>query len=227
MKTLSILVPLYNEEKTVVTLLKKVIDTRIPRWQKEVIVVDDGSTDGSFNIVKERFGSVVRLVHQHHRGRGRALIHGLSRATGDTVIFQDADLEYDPSDWSGLLEAMGNSKKVVYGSRVIYQKKGYFFYVVGARCLTKFVNLLFGSKLTDIYTGYKLFSVDTLKSLNLESDGFGLEPEITCKLLKKGIPIVEVPIRYAPRSFQEGKKITAWDGIKAFFTILKYRLVSE
>jgi len=177
--------------------------------------------------VRRLQNSKFQVYRQKHQGRGQALITGILKSTGDAIIFQDADLEYDPSDWPKLLKKLEEpNTDVVYGSRTLNPKrKGYSHYVLGARLLTNLINLLYKSKLSDLYTGYKLFRYKILKSLTLTSSGFEFEVEITSKLLKRGVKIEEVPIAYYPRRFSEGKKITMWDGIKGFWCIIKYKFL--
>ncbi|MBU2564430.1 glycosyltransferase family 2 protein [Patescibacteria group bacterium] len=216
---LSIIIPVFNEEKTLERAIKKVFKASILDFEKEIIVVDDKSTDKSLEILKKIKG-IKLLEHKKNFGKGKAIQTALKCVTGDYILIQDADLEYDPNDYSILLKDLNG---VVYGSRNINpENRGYFIFVLGVRFLTSFINLIFNKKLTDSYTCYKLFPVDVLKSLNLKSSGFEIEAEITVKLLKKKINIKEVPIHYYPRKFKQGKKIKIKDGLKGFFTILKY-----
>jgi glycosyltransferase involved in cell wall biosynthesis len=155
-----------------------------------------------------------------------AIQTGLKAVSGQAVIIQDADLEYSPADWPRLLKELKSDPGAVYGSRNINPKKrGYFHYVLGVWLLTKLNNLLFGSRLTDTYTCYKLFPVQVIKSIPLTSHGFEIEAEITAKILKKGLTIKEVPINYSPRKFSQGKKIRFWDGLLGLWTIIKNWLV--
>ena len=216
---LSIIVPFYNEEKTLAIVLQKLKKLRLKNWQKEIIAVDDGSGDNSLSLTKKFDIKVLR--HRNNLGKGAAVRNGLKIATGDYVLIQDSDLEYNPEDIPKILEKLRGKTKVIYGSRNLKPKnRGYFLYVWGDGLLTSLVNLLFGSDLTDLYTGYKLIKTDLIKSLDLKSDGFDFEAEVTTKILKKGIRIVEVPISYSPRTFSEGKKIKFLDAVKGFWSII-------
>jgi len=222
---LSILVPLYNEAGTVIPILEKVLAVDIP---KEVIVVDDGSSDGSARLVAEfaRRHPEVRL-HRHgrNRGKGAALRTALSEATGEVVVIQDADLEYDPRDFPRLLEPIARGEAdVVYGSRI---RGGgaisYWRYYLGGRLVSLVASLLYGHWITDEPTCYKMVRRDLLQEMELESEGFEFCPEVTAKLFRRGVRYREVPIRYYPRSMAEGKKIRAWDGLLAVWTLLVLR----
>lgn len=228
---LSILIPAYNEEKTIADVLTSVSEQNYSGWEKEIIVIDDGSTDNSkgkiFAFAKASADKEnLRLIsHNRNSGKGSAVKTGVEAATGDAVIVQDADLEYDPADIQLLLDALGDRKNlVVYGSRNLKpERRGYSHYVIGSKILDWLVNLFFGTKLTDVYTCYKLFPAEVIKKINIESRGFELEMELTVKTLKLGYKIKEVPIHYYPRKFREGKKIRAKDGLKGIWTLVKYR----
>ncbi|MFH1461095.1 MAG: glycosyltransferase family 2 protein [Patescibacteria group bacterium] len=229
MKKLSIIIPVLNEETTLVQILKQVYQAPSLDFEKEIIVVDDGSTDRSGVILenlKDKYQLIV-LRHQQNLGKGEAVQTGLAAATGEAIIIQDADLEYQPEDWPKLLKKLESGQPeigAVYGSRNINpERRGYFRYVLGVWFLTLINNLLFGAKLTDVYTCYKLFPANLIKSIPLESDGFEIEAEITAKILKKGYQIKEVPISYYPRKFQQGKKIRFRDGLKGLKTMIKWR----
>lgn len=225
MRTLSIIIPVFNEEKTIEKVLEKVLAQEIGDWQKEVIVVDDDSSDGTAQKLKPFFDRIRVFKHGQNQGKGVALRTGFSAARGEAIIIQDADQEYDPADWPRLLKTLEENPELsaVYGSRELNpERRGYWPYVLGVRFLTFLINLLFGSSLTDAYTGYKLFQAEAIKSINLESSGFEIEAEMTAKILKRGGQIKEVSISYRPRSFSEGKKIRAKDGLKGIWTILKY-----
>lgn len=216
---LSIIVPVYNEEKTIGIILQKLRNLDIIGWEKEIIVVDDGSRD-STNL---KVTNAVLVVHDKNLGKGAAVKTGLKHATGDYVVIQDGDLEYDPADIVLLVKEAEKGARAVYGSRNLHpERRGYWHYVLGVKVLTMLVNQLCRSKLTDVYTCYKLVSAPLLRDLNLESRGFEVEAEITVKILKKGIPIIETPIRYSPRRFSEGKKINFMDGVKGALSIVKY-----
>lgn len=234
---LSIIVPLFNEEKTIATVLTKLSRLKLRGWNKEVIIVDDGSTDGSLKkiqnsnrVTKSEFAkdqnnkAKLKIFRKgKNQGKGAAIKSGLQYAIGDYVLIQDADNEYNPADIPKLLQKIKTENaKVVYGTRNVRPKRrGYFLYVIGDLFLTSITNLLYSSRLTDLYTGYKLFETKLLRSLKLESKGFEFEAEVTTKILKKGIKIVEVPISYCPRTFAEGKKIGLKDAIIGLATILK------
>jgi dolichol-phosphate mannosyltransferase len=222
---LSIIIPCYNEEKTIEALLEKVCQVPV---EKEIIVVDDGSSDRSPDLIRKfAEGKKIQVIsHTRNYGKGKAFKSGLKAATGEVVIVQDADLEYDPQDFIPILDKFkSDGVNVVYGSRNLNKENrhSYFRYYLGGVVLTKIANLLFSSKLTDEPTCYKAFRRQIINNLNIGGDGFEWEPEITAKLLRAGHQIVEVPIRYSPRSFREGKKLSWRDGVKAILTLIKYR----
>lgn len=223
MRALSVIIPVFNEEKTIGQIIQKVEGVSLDNIRKEVIVVDDGSTDKTPEILKNLESKFAVLYQDRNQGKGAAIRAALPLVHGDYVIIQDADLEYDPNDWLRLLETLEKEKAdAVYGSRNLGKAgRGYFFFYWGGRSLTWLVNFLFGTQLTDINTGYKLFRAEILKSLNLESNGFEFCEEVTAKLLKRKYVIKETPISYSPRTFKEGKKITSWDGLVGIWTILK------
>lgn len=227
---LSIIIPVFNEEKTIGEIIKKI--KKVPIGvDKEIIVINDGSFDNTKKILEElkkEFGFIL-LEHQKNQGKGAAIKTGLSKATGDFVLIQDADLEYEPNDYPFLLEPfLKKEAKVVYGSRNLLKNprssKSYFF---GGQFLTFIFNLFFNEKLTDINTGYKVFAKEVFEKIELKENDFAFCEEITCKIKKLGYKIKEVPIHYYPRNFKEGKKIRWWrDGFKGLITILKYRFVN-
>jgi len=224
MKKLSIIIPAYNEELTIEKLLDKVRMIEIPNVEKEIIVVDDCSTDKTGEILKKQKN--LKLIRQEkNQGKGAAFKIGIKHSTGDIIIVQDADLEYDPEDIKLCVEPIIKSEaQVVYGSRELNKKnKAYssFIFFLGGHLVTWVTNLLYGSHLTDEPTCYKCFNAKLLKSFKIDGQGFEWEPEITAKLLKRGIRIIEVPISYFPR--KEGKKIQYRDGLKAIWTLIKYR----
>jgi len=219
---ISVLIPAYNEQETIAEVLKKI--SSLP-FDKEIIVVDDGSTDSTYQILKaesSRFENLCIVRHKQNKGKGAAIRTGIKVATGDYIVIQDADLELDPFDILKLIDAIDKDHKVIYGSRFLTRKKIPLISLLANKFLTLLTNIFFGSHLTDMETCYKLCSSEILKGLKLKSDGFEIEPEITCKILKKGNKIKEVSISYNPR--KKGKKIGWIDGFKAIFTIIKYRI---
>ena len=221
---LSIVIPVYNEQATIIELLDRVAAVNI---EKEVIVVDDFSTDGTRALLENyRNEAFTLLLHDRNQGKGAALRTGFQHATGDFVIIQDADLEYDPADFPKLLAVVENENaRVVYGSRLATSQPTMTLrHFVGNRLLTGLTNLLYGSQLTDMETCYKLIERHLVRNLDLVSNSFNVEPEITAKLLKQGIAIHEVPISYHGRSFAEGKKISWKDFISAVWTLLTLRV---
>ncbi len=210
---LSIIIPVYNERKTILEILKRVEKANLSDLcvEKEIIIVDDNSTDGTREILKKLKGKNYKIIyHERNKGKGACIKTALKKVTGDYVIIQDADLEYDPEDYRKILEcAMKENAQVVYGSRILNpkNKKSSFIYYLGGRIISFLTNLLYKTKITDEATGYKLFKTELIKSLNLESDGFEFCPEVTAKIAKRKIKIYEVPINYYPRSKKEGKKI--------------------
>ncbi|MBU4369706.1 glycosyltransferase family 2 protein [Patescibacteria group bacterium] len=224
MTKLSIIIPAYNEESTIEKLLDKVRVIEIPNVEKEIIVVDDCSTDKTFEILKKQ--KDLKVIRQEkNQGKGAAFKKGLKHSTGDIVIVQDADLEYNPEDIKLCAEPiLKNQVKVVYGSRELNKKNkthSSFIFFLGGRLVTLVTNILYGSHLTDEPTCYKCFDAELLKSIKINGNRFEWEPEITAKIIKKGIVIKEVPISYFPR--KEGKKIKYRDGLRAIWTLIKYR----
>lgn len=234
MNKLSIIIPVFNEEKTVGEILRRVLSVRLPTGiQKEIIVVDDGSTDNTFLVLSEFKNLKFKILrHEKNRGKGMAIRSGLSVVTGDYMIIQDADLEYDPKDYVKLFGPILHQKtQVVFGSRLVNyplrlrgrNKTVLPFHLIANRFLTFLVNFLYGANLTDMETCYKLFSKKVSNKIKLESNGFEIEPEITIKILKLGYHIYEVPINIKPRTYKEGKKIGFGDGVIAIWTIIKYK----
>lgn len=222
---LSIIIPVFNEEETVAEIMKRVWETRTPGYDKEIIVVDDGSTDKTGDVLTDLNKKIdfIFLRHKVNRGKGAAIRTAILSATGNFVLMQDADLEYSPGDYNSLLNSIEGNETVVYGSRNINPiKKGYFHYVWGVKILTFLINILFNSRLTDSYTCFKLIPTHLMRSMNLKSNRFEIEAELTVKILKSGYSIKEIPIYYDPRKFSEGKKINFLDGIIGIWTILKY-----
>jgi len=227
---LSILIPAYNEEATICQLLEKVCATELPVG-KEIIIIDDGSRDRTAEICKHFISAHPDVNIRYHlqepnQGKGAALRQGIRMATGKWTVIQDADLEYDPDDYLPLLEWMQtHNGLVVYGSRFLNRtnKHSYFSFYLGGRLVSFVTNLLYRQHLTDEPTCYKFFDTQFLQSIPLRCQGFEFCPEVTAKICKKGIRIHEIPIRYYPRSIEEGKKINWKDGLQAIWTLLKYR----
>lgn len=223
---LSIVMPVYNERNTIKEILRRVKQVDLGDLEREIIIVDDNSQDGTRNILAMEEDSITRVIyHPQNRGKGAAVRSGYKAATGDLIVVQDADLEYDPEDYPKLLEPILKGKaQVVYGSRFTGPRKNMlFWHYVGNRFLALTTNVLFNTTLSDMETCYKLMTREVLDSLDLKSDHFDIEPEITAKILKQRIRIFEVPISYAGREMEEGKKITWRDGFPALWTLFKYR----
>jgi glycosyltransferase involved in cell wall biosynthesis len=224
-KLLSVVVPVFNERNTVAEIVRRIRAVQLP-LPIEVVIVDDGSSDGSDKVLSALQDSTVRVIkHGKNRGKGAAVRTGIEAARGDLLLIQDADLEYDPDDWPTLLAPILKGKaRVVYGSRFTGERKNMFpSHWIGNRLLTLATNLLYKSTLSDMETCYKLFDKRVLDRFTLESDRFEFEPEVTAKVLKLGERIYEVPISYAGREVSEGKKITWRDGFGALKTLVKYR----
>lgn len=221
---LSVVIPVYNEAETILQILKKVEEAS---FDKEIVVVDDASTDKTRQLL-EKFGEGIKvLFHETNQGKGAAIRTALSHVTGDIVIIQDADLEYDPSEYPQLIAPILEGKAdVVYGSRFLGRPHRVllFWHSVGNKILTTLSNMLTNLNLTDMETGYKVFRAEVLRRIKIESKRFGFEPEITAKIAKLGCRIYEVPISYWGRDYSEGKKINWRDGIAAIYWIIWYNL---
>lgn len=232
---LSVLVPVYNEAHTLEQAIQRVRSVRLP---KEIIVIDDGSTDGSREILKrletearsenDSFNVLKVLFQPLNQGKGAAIRSGLRHVTGDVVIVQDADLEYDPQDYMRLLEpVLAGNADVVYGTRFYGggpHRVLFFWHYVGNQIVTFFSNILTNLNLTDMEVGYKVFRTEVLRKIELRSNRFGFEPEITVKVAKAGCRVYEVPISYHGRTYAEGKKITWKDGIAALYFLIRFWL---
>ncbi len=225
MKKLSIIIPAYNEAPTVKELIKQVKNLNLKKIQKEIIAIDDASTDGTKKIIQAQ-ADIKKVYLSKNQGKGAAIRAGLAKATGDYLIIQDADLEYDPKDILKLIKPiLAKKAEVVYGSRFLGPHKNMlFWHLMGNKFLSFICNLLYNTTLSDMEVCYKLFPTKLVKSLNLKQNRFGFDPEITVKTLKQGHRIYEVPISYAGREFHEGKKITWRDGLVVFFLLVYYRL---
>jgi len=234
---LSILIPVYNEEKTIERLLKKVNEISILDVEKEIIVIDDGSTDRTSKLIEKlhKEGKIILIKHDRNQGKGAAIRSGLNHATGDYTIIQDADLEYDPADIASLLTPIIEKKtEVVYGTRLRRLPNfkrdertiRFFIHYIGNKMLSIITSVFYGQWITDMETGYKLIPTKVMKTLKLNSTGFEMEPEITAKLLKKRYRIYEVSISTNPRGYKEGKKLnTVKDGFRALWALIKYRFI--
>lgn len=221
---LSIIIPVYNERNTIKAVLDNVAGTN---FDKEIIIVDDGSTDGTREVLEKLDKQFKVIHHTKNMGKGAAIQTALEHITGDVVLFQDADLEYDPNDYVFLLEPIQKgSADVVYGSRLSGgrpQRMHMFWHKLGNTFLTLLTNVLYNTTLSDMETGYKVFKRDIIKDITIKSKGFSVEAEITAKVLKTRCRVYEVPISYYGRSYAEGKKITWKQGISAIITLLWYR----
>ncbi|MDP8959495.1 MAG: glycosyltransferase family 2 protein, partial [Actinomycetota bacterium] len=222
-----VVMPVYNERATVAEAIRRARQAELP-VDREIVVVDDGSTDGTKDILARLADSTVRVFHQpENRGKGAAVRRGIEEATGDLVVVQDADLEYDPRDWGAMMRPLLEGQaRVVYGSRFTGERRNMlFWHWVGNRFLTLLTDVLYNTTLSDMETCYKMMDAQLVRSLRLVSDRFEIEPELTAKLLRSGERIWEVPIRYAGREITDGKKISWRAGVPAMWTLVKYRLV--
>jgi dolichol-phosphate mannosyltransferase len=219
---LSIIIPVFNEAKTIGQIVEKIVTLPL---EKEIIIVDDGSTDGTDKILSGLTREKVKVIHHTtNRGKGAAVLTGLRYCGGESVIIQDADLEYNPDDYIKLIELLKEQNAdIVFGVRFRKEYRGLLIPRLGNRFLTTLFNILYGTHLNDTMTCYKLFKKDVLQNLALESKDFNIEIEITAKAVKKKLNIHELPISYMPRNYSQGKKIRIFDGFKAIAAILKYR----
>jgi glycosyltransferase involved in cell wall biosynthesis len=226
-RKLSVVIPAYNERNTVAEAIRRVRDVDLP-LELEIVVVNDASSDGTEEIVSRLADSTVRVFHQEStQGKGAALRRGFDNVTGDIVVIQDADLEYDPRDWAVMLRPLLEGQaRVVYGSRFTGERRNMFFWHwVGNRFLSLVTNVLYNTTLSDMETCYKMIDRSTLDSLRLTANRFDIEAEVTAKVLRLGERIWEVPISYAGRETHEGKKISWLDGFPALWTLVKCRLL--
>lgn len=224
MPLLSVIVPVYNEADTISQILERINAVSL---DKEIIVVDDGSQDGTDKALRSiRYDNLKVIHHTTNRGKGAAFLIGLSKARGDYIIIQDADLEYDPQDYFQLLEAVRLGRAdIAIGARFLGPRKGLFMHWLGNKLITGLLNFLFAPHLNDYSSCYKLAARDTWYALGLKASRFDIEAEIVCKALKKKKRILDVPISYYPRNYREGKKIRWIDGLWSIFYIFKYRFL--
>jgi glycosyltransferase involved in cell wall biosynthesis len=225
---ISIIIPCFNEEKTIDIIVNKVL--KFNTYEKEIIIIDDCSTDNTSYLIKklcENNPEIKTLRHEDNTGKGAALKSGLKMVSGDIVLIQDADLEYDPVDYNKLLMPFLHTEAdIVYGTRFRggeYIRLHFFWHSLANKLLTLASNILANLNMTDMETGYKLFKKDVINSIEIKEKSFGVEPEITMKLARKKFIFYEVPISYRGRTYEEGKKITLSDALKAIYCIIKYR----
>jgi len=221
----TVLLPAYNEINTIKEILRRV---QVEGIAEEILVVDDGSTDGTRKILQDLDGKdqIKVIMHEFNQGKGSAIRTGIEHAQGDVIIIQDADLEYDPRDYGALLQPIQEGlAEVVYGSRFLGgpRRPAMFWHMVANKLLTLMTNILYNTILTDMETGYKVFRRHVVSEMNLRSKRFEFEPEFTAKILKRNVRIFEVPITFNPRDYEEGKKIGLKDAFQAVWALLKYR----
>lgn len=238
---LSIIIPVYNEERTISEILNRVMKARLPdKVSREIVVVDDASKDNSYKLCllfKQKFGEKVKfkiIRHNTNRGKGASVVDGMNLSSGDVILIQDADLEYDPNDYERLIGPIIKGKSnVVYGTRLKHyplhlfgrKKTPLVAHYFGNKLLTFVTSILYQRKVSDMETCYKVFNREVIKGMNLRSKRFDFEPEFTAKVLKAGYKIFEIPIKVHPRGYDEGKKISWIDGFVALWTLIKYRFV--
>ena len=229
MNKITILIPIYDEVKTLEIILKKIEETNFCGLEKEVILIDDFSTDGTREILETLKDKYKIFYHDKNQGKGAALRTGFEHVTGDIVVIQDADLEYDPADYEPLIKLIiENKADVVYGSRLtgsMPSRSFMFTHLLGNKLLTFMTNVLYNTTLTDMETCYKAFKTEFIKGIKIKSNRFDFEPEITAKVLKRGARLYELPISYYGREYAEGKKITWKDGVHAVFALIKFRFI--
>ena len=232
-KKLSVVIPVFNEEDTIDELIQKVKGVSLPNLEKEIIVVDDGSRDDTPQVLKKIEG-IRYFMHEKNKGKGAALKTGIGHSCGDIILLQDADLEYDPQDYHVLLKPILDGEvEFVMGSRFISQKRRFFSengdpffsHYLGNLMIVGLTNLLYGQNKTDYEGGYKVFTKALISSIAVKTEGFAFDNELVCKTLRRGYKIAEVPIRYQPRLYSQGKKITSRDGAVMLWTILKWRIL--
>ena len=233
---LSIIIPAFNEQSSVAQILSKVNEVKLPNADKEIIVVNDGSSDNTDKILTAQKIKFKYLKHKKNLGKGAAIRTGIKVATGNIVLIQDADLEYNPQDYLKLLEPiLENKVSVVYGTRLANYPLKFWgkdktvlpTHLLANKFLTLLTNLLYSSKLTDMETGYKVFKKEVLDSISIKSNKFDFEAEVTIRILKKNIKILEIPIITQPRGYNEGKKIGWKDGVSAVWTLIKYKFTNR
>lgn len=235
---LSIIIPVFNEEKTISEIIERVVAVEIPRVEKQIIIVNDGSTDNTRSNIKNKISKIrnIKLInHAINQGKGAAVKIGIRNTIGDYIIIQDADLEYNPEDIKKLVKpALDGASEVVYGTRLKRlpslsreeRTPQFLLHYIGNKFLSLLTSILYGQWITDMETCYKLFPKQAVENMKLNARGFEFEPEITARLLKKGHRILEIPITTKPRGYNEGKKLhTFRDGFTALWTLLKYRFV--